>query len=403
MKTLNRTPLTAPNRMCKWNVQSRRAAGTLRRLISVGVVVLVTCGAVSAETITVRVGVPSGFDPSVIRINPGDTVRWVWQSTPNSHDVTSGNHDTGEPNGLFSSGLFRRAPFQYSHTFNDVGSFDYFCSPHRVMGMIGTVNVGTVTAAAQPLNVSTRLRVQSGQNAMIGGFIVTGDASKRVIIRAIGPSLSTSGVSGVLADTTVQLNGGGGTIGSNDNWKDSQQAEIQASGVPPLDDRESAIIATLTPGNYTAIVEGKNGTSGVGLVEVYDLDQAVDSKLANISTRGVVETGNNVMIGGFVLGKETSAARVIVRAIGPTLAESGISGALADPVLELRDSNGELVRSNNNWKESQQAEIEATGIPPRNDLESAIVATLPPAPYTAIVAGNGGTTGVGLVEVYQLP
>jgi hypothetical protein len=282
------------------------------------------------------------------------------------------------------------------------------------MGMVGVIKVvapSTPTpvptapptgSPAQPLNVSTRLRVQSGQNAMIGGFIVTGNAAKRVIVRAIGPSLGSAGVAGVVNDPIVSLNGSGGGIASNDNWRDSQQADIEASGVQPSDQRESAIIATLQPGSYTAVVEGKDQTSGVGLVEVYDLDQPADSKLANISTRGVVETGSDVMIGGFILGKGTGAARIIVRAIGPTLTESGISGVLADPTLELRDGNGQLVRSNNNWKESQQGEIEATGIPPRNDLESAIVATLTPAPYTAVVSGVNGTTGVGLVEVYQL-
>ena len=372
------------------------------------------CGAASAATIEVRVD-PSGsfhkFVPEVVNIDPGDTVKWIWAGgTQSPHTVTSGNANTGEHDGLFSSPL-KTAPYNFSYTFNTAGTFTYFCAPHREMGMAGTVNVGpppTPTPApggdaAQPLNVSTRLRVQSGQNAMIGGFIITGSAAKRVIVRAIGPSLSNAGVSGVLADPVVGLNGADGPIGSNDNWRDNQQAEIQASGVPPTDDRESAIVASLAPGNYTAVVEGKNQTTGVGLVEVYDLDQPADSKLANISTRGVVETGGNVMIGGFILGKGSQQSRLIVRAIGPSLSEAGISGVLADPMLDLRDANGDLVRSNNNWRDSQQAEIEATGIPPRNDLESAIVATLPPAPYTAVVSGTGNTTGVGLVEVYQLP
>ena len=389
---------------------------SLRKLQSLGlftVLLVALCGAASAATIDVDVDPPGSFHkfvPEIVNINPGDTVRWIWRGGSQApHTVTSGNINTGEHDGLFNSPL-RNAPYQFSYTFNNAGKYDYFCAPHREMGMYGTVNVGPPATptpppagnAAQPLNVSTRLRVQSGQNAMIGGFIVTGDAPKRVIVRAIGPSLSNAGVSAVLADPTVELNGSAGAIGSNDNWRDSQETEIQASGVPPSDDRESAIIATLSPGNYTAIVEGKSQASGVGLVEVYDLDQPANSKLANISTRGVVETGNDVMIGGFILGKGTDPARLIVRAIGPTLSESGISGVLADPTLDLRDGNGELVRSNNNWKDSQQAEIEATGIPPRNDLESAIVATLPPAPYTAVVSGVGNTTGVGLVEVYQL-
>lgn len=351
------------------------------------------------------------FEPDTLTIQPGDTVKWIWGGGGFTHTVTSGKN--GVADGYFESGS-HKAPFTFSFTFPDAGEFEYFCKPHLSMGMVGVIKVvapSTPTpvptapptgSPAQPLNVSTRLRVQSGQNAMIGGFIVTGNAAKRVIVRAIGPSLGSAGVAGVVNDPIVSLNGSGGGIASNDNWRDSQQADIEASGVQPSDQRESAIIATLQPGSYTAVVEGKDQTSGVGLVEVYDLDQPADSKLANISTRGVVETGSDVMIGGFILGKGTGAARIIVRAIGPTLTESGISGVLADPTLELRDGNGQLVRSNNNWKESQQGEIEATGIPPRNDLESAIVATLTPAPYTAVVSGVNGTTGVGLVEVYQL-
>jgi hypothetical protein len=153
------------------------------------------------------------------------------------------------------------------------------------------------------LNVSTRLRVQTGEGAMIGGFIITGNAAKKVIIRAIGPSLSQAGVAGVLSDPTVELNGAGGAIASNDDWKTSQRTAIEASGVPPSDDRESAIVATLSPGSYTAVVTGKTNNTGVGLVEVYDLDPGADSKLANISTRGAVGVDTDVMVGGFILGE----------------------------------------------------------------------------------------------------
>jgi hypothetical protein len=271
------------------------------------------------------------------------------------------------------------------------------------MGMSGRVNVGATQTAAQPLNVSTRLRVQTGEGAMIGGFIITGNVAKKVIVRAIGPSLVSRGIADVLSDPTVQLNGPGGVIATNDDWKAEQQAEVESSGVAPTDERESAIVASLSPGNYTAIMQGKEGATGVGLVEVYDLDQPADAKLANISTRGRVETGTNVMIGGFILGNGSAAANVIVRAMGPSLSASGINDVLANPTLELRDGNGGLVRANDNWKESQQSEIEATGVPPKNDLESAVVATLTPGNYTAIVAGSGGTTGVGLVELYRLP
>ena len=248
------------------------------------------------------------------------------------------------------------------------------------------------------------MRVQTGDNVLIGGFIVTGTEPKRVLLRAIGPSLAQQGVADVLDDPELELHASDGSvITSNDDWKSTQQGDIEATGAAPTDDRESAILVTLTPDNYTAIVTGKNGASGVGLVEGYDLDLTADSQLANISTRGFVETGNNVMIGGFILGTGTGTTNVLIRAIGPSLTGQGVNGALADPTLEIHDQDGALVASNDNWRDSQQDEIEATGIPPTNDLESAIFTTLPAAATTAIVAGKNGQTGVALVEVYRFP
>ena len=250
------------------------------------------------------------------------------------------------------------------------------------------------------LNISTRLRVGTGENALIGGFIVTGNEPKKVIIRAIGPSLASQGVAGVLQDPTLELIDGAGTpIVSNDNWRSDQEAEIEATTIPPGNDAESAIVATLAPGAYTAVMRGAGESTGVGLVEVYDLAGAADSELANISSRGFVQTGEDVMIGGFIVGAGT---RVIVRAIGPSLGNQGVAGALQDPTLQLVDANGTEVRANDNWKSDQQAEIEATGVPPNNDAESALVAALPAGNYTAVVRGTGETTGVGLVEVYNL-
>jgi hypothetical protein len=249
-------------------------------------------------------------------------------------------------------------------------------------------------------NISTRLLVETGDNVLIGGFIITGTQPKKVIVRAIGPSLP---LVGALADPVLELrNSSGGLIASNDNWRSNQEAEIIATGIPPTNDLESAIVATLPANNsaYTAILRGVNNGTGIGVVEAYDLNRTVDSKLANISTRGFVQTGDNVLIGGLiVLGQDP--LRVIVRAIGPSL---NLPGKLADPILELRDGNGALIRSNDNWRSDQEAEIIATGIPPANDLESAIVATLPAngASYTAIVRGVNGTTGVAVVEVYAL-
>ena len=258
----------------------------------------------------------------------------------------------------------------------------------------------SVLQSVQFGNISTRLMVETVDNVLIGGFIVTGTQPKRVIVRAIGPSLASAGVSGVLGDPTLELHDSTGQlIATNDNWIASANKQaIVDSTVAPTDDKESTILMTLNSGAYTAIVRGVSDTTGVGLVEVYDLDQTLDSKLANISTRGLVGTDDNVLIGGFiVLGKDPT--NMIVRAIGPSLP---LSGTLADPTLEMHDGNGAIIASNDNWKDTQQSEIEATTIPPTNDAESAIVRTLAPGAYTAIVRGKNNTTGVALVEAYQL-
>ena len=238
---------------------------------------------------------------------------------------------------------------------------------------------------------------------MIGGFIITGNVAKTVVIRAIAPSLHTL-LPDVLPDPVLELHGPDGLFIQNDNWQDDvdQSFQIGSSNIAPSHDLESAIAATLPPGNYTAAVSGKNGESGVGVIEVYDLNNTADSQLANISTRGVVQSGDNVLIGGFILGGADSNAKILVRAIGPSLANLGVNDALADPALELRDGNGALLRRNDNWKDQQGSEIEATTIPPALDAEAAILADLAPGPYTAIVAGNGAS-GVGLIEIYNLP
>ena len=248
----------------------------------------------------------------------------------------------------------------------------------------------------------------SGDNALIGGMIATGTAPKRVIIRAIGPSLTGFGVPGALANPTLDLFQGNTLLFSNDDWRNStQQAEIAASGFAPNKDAESAIIWTLTPGqDYTAIVRGKNGTTGIGAVEVYDLDEAAASKLGNISTRGFVDVDDNVMIAGLIAGPSSGTSlKILVRALGPTLSDFGVSGALANPTLDLVNSNGAVIRSNNNWKDDsqQRALIEAAGLAPAHDEEAALVETVPPGAYTAIVRGNNRATGVGLVEAYNIP
>jgi hypothetical protein len=248
-------------------------------------------------------------------------------------------------------------------------------------------------------NISTRLRVGSGDNAMIGGFIITGTARKTVIVRGIGPSLP---VPGALADPVIEVHGSSGELfATNDNWRDGFYATQVASTLPPANDLESALWGILDPGAYTVVVRGNNDATGIGLFEVYDLDPTVDSKLANISTRGFVETGDNVMIGGTII-TGSAPTRVLLRAIGPSLTNFGVPNALQDPTLELHDGNGALMASNDNWRSDQEAEIIATGIAPSNDLESAIVRNLMPGNYTAIVRGMNNTTGVALVEAYGL-
>jgi len=234
---------------------------------------------------------------------------------------------------------------------------------------------------------------------MIGGFIVTGTVPKKVIIRAIGTSLVPS-FPDALRDPYLEVHDStGAIIASNDDWQDGDKLAILESGVAPTEKKEAAVVLTLNPGNYTAIVSGVGGTTGIGLVEVYDLSATDPSKLANISTRGLVQAGDDVMIlGTIILGD--APAKVIFRAIGPSLP---VDGAMADPTLELHDQDGNLITSNDNWRSDQEAEIIASTIPPTNDLESAIVATLNPGEYTAIVRGANNASGVALVEAYQLP
>jgi hypothetical protein len=254
--------------------------------------------------------------------------------------------------------------------------------------------------AGQPLNIATRMSVQIGDNVLIAGFIVTGPSgsTKKVLIRGLGPSLAQFGVVGTLSDPLLELHRSDGNV-INDNWQQGDTSQIP-NGFAPSDPREAVIVATLTPGNYSAVVKGAHGETGIGIAEVYDLDSASQAKLGNLSTRGFINTGDDVMIGGFIIGGN-EPAKILVRAIGPTLTDFGVQGALADPTLELHDSNGATI-SNDDWRETQEAEITATTIPPNKDREPAILATLVPGNYTAVVRGKNNTTGVGLVEAYNL-
>jgi plastocyanin len=377
----------------------------------------------SAATFNVTVGahIPLAgfiFVPLSVTIHPGDQVKWTWASS--GHSTTSGR--PGMPNGIWDSGV-RSQGATFTRTFNSVGTFPYYC---RVHSEVGTVIVTSATPTPTPppsttlRNISTRALAQTGDNVMIGGFIVQGTGPKRVIIRAIGPELTHFGITNPLADPTLELhNESGELIASNDDWQTTipggiittnQVNEIQNSGHTPTVASESAIIANLQPGNYTAIVRGVNNTTGVALVEVYDVSPGASSSLGNISARAFVQTGENVMIGGFVV-QGSGLKRVIIRAIGPELTQYGITDALVNPRLELYNGTEALIASNDNWQTTilggvittnQVNAIQNSGYAPTRAAESAIIANLQPGNYTAIVRGVRNTTGVALVEVYDL-
>jgi hypothetical protein len=278
-----------------------------------------------------------------------------------------------------------------------------------VMDVIG-YDRGTVAASGSAANISTRLPVGTGDSLLITGFIIQGPAgsTKKVLVRGIGPSIP---LPGVLADPTLELrDNGGARLASNDNWRTTQLggiitadqvAEIQAANLAPTNDAESALIATLAPGSYTAQIRGANNTTGIGVAQAYDLSLTSPAKLANVSTRGFVQAGDNLMIGGFIT--VNGPLRVVVRGIGPSLIPFGIPNALVDPTLELRDGNGALILGNDNWRQGQEAELTATGLQPSNNLESALVMTLQPGGYTALLRGTNNGVGVGVLEVFALP
>ena len=240
---------------------------------------------------------------------------------------------------------------------------------------------------------------------MIAGFIITGNISKAVVLRGMGPSLAAFGLTDLLLDPILDLRASNSSlILRNDNWKDTQRSQIEGTVFQPTDDRESVIVASLTPANYTAILTGKNNTTGVGIVEVYDNNQGSDAQLANISTRGFVQTGNNIMIGGFILGGGQANSRIALRGIGPSLSQFGLNNVLADPTLELHDANGAILVANDNWTDdpASAALLTANGLALSNAKESGIFTSLPAGQFTAILAGKNGGVGLGLVEIYNL-
>jgi hypothetical protein len=246
-------------------------------------------------------------------------------------------------------------------------------------------------------NLSARGSVGTGEDVLIGGIIITGTTSKRVILRAISPPLGEN----VLQDPILYLHDSSNLLQTNDDWRYGPELEIEASQLAPPGDYDSTVIAVLAPGNYTAITRGYANSTGIALVEAYDPDPASGSRLAQMSTRGHVRTGDDILVGGFVV--LNGATRVLLRAIGPELMAFNISDALQDPTLELRDGNGSLIEANDDWKNDNQQAISDTGLAPTNDRESAIVRNLVPASYTALIRGKNDSTGIALVEIYRLP
>ncbi len=249
----------------------------------------------------------------------------------------------------------------------------------------------------QLLNVSTRAEVETGSGVMIGGFIVTGENAKRVVLRGLGPSLGAVGVTGALSNPVLQLfDDQGVLVETNDNWS----LPTVPGNLLPTNPNESLLTAILPAGNYTAILSGVNGGLGIGLFELYDVDPSA-SRIGNISTRGEVRADGDVLIGGFIVGG-TNPTQILARALGPSLSSLGVAGALVDPTLELHNGDGTLVAANDNWQSDQASAITATGLAPNDPRESAILATLAPGSYTAVINGAGVATGVALVEVYDL-
>lgn len=366
------------------------------------------------------------FDPNRVDAHPvlGTTERWIFTNpTASTHQVHIHDVDQqcvsrdGKPcypyeamKETWSVGPGETLELKLKFT-DHTGNFMLHCHilEHEDDGMMTQFEVvaaaspapSPATPPAPALNVSTRGDVLGGDGDLIAGFIVTGNEAKRLVVRALGPSLADAGISGTVSDPVLRLfNSSGVEIATNDNWQsDPGVGEIRALALGPRASTEAATIRTLTPGSYTVRVSSKSGSTGVGLAEVYDLTPKSNSILANISTRGSVGLNHNVLIGGFIIGG-TGTATVIVRAIGPSLS---LAGRLEDPTLELRDSNGGLLEANDNWvdSENKQAITEST-IPPKNDFESAIVRALSPAAYTAIVRGVSDTTGIAVVEIYPL-
>ena len=326
-------------------------------------------------------------------------------SAPSQGELSYGTFDvTTDANGHAAFNFYRAV---------DSGRPVYTVTATDSTGNTSEFSPAFIVPPAQLLNLATRSHVGRDEDVVIGGFIIAGTEKKTVMVRGLGPSLAEAGVSGALADPTLALQDSTG-VHSNNNWKEGQADEISATGMAPKHDAESAIIANLPARSageggaaYTVVLAGNHATTGVGLLEIYDLAAEADSSLVNISTRGRVGTGANVLIGGVIPRPYArSSQTLLIRAVGPSLAARGVADALVDPMLELHDANGTMISANDDWRESSEAtRIAATGIPPTNDNESAILHFIPAGAsdrYTAVVRGSNETTGVALVEIYSL-
>ena len=353
----------------------------------------------------VRIGINSSSAPSVVAVTRHASLAGTLQidldpnAQPGSYRILTSSGIAG----TFDSITFAGATPHYSLSYLPVGAPTYV-----QFDLLAPPPPPTPTPTpGQLINISARARVGTGDQVSINGFIIRGSAPKKILARAVGPSLvlNHQPIPGRLLDPILELHGSTGSlIFSNDDWTASpQKAQIQASGLAPNDSREPAIIATLPQGSYTTVIRGKNNTTGIALGEVYLLPPNNASELVNLSGRALTLTGDNVLITGLIIGGQTTK-QIVVRAIGPTLHAQGITGELLDPTLDLYDRNGAILRSNNNWSTApNHAQIQATGLAPSDNRESAILMSLAPGSYTVIVRGVNGTTGVALIEAYALP
>lgn len=355
--------------------------------------------------LTVLRAVATGLFLATVTLARGITLSWDANTESNiaGYHVYYGTADapyssTLNVNGTTAtvSGLQNSATYTFAVTAYDTTGAE---SPYSVP-VSYTVGSSQVIPPAILANISTRSNVQTGDQVMIGGFIVDGVVAKKLALRALGPSLSAAGIAGAMADPVLQvLDSKGVVVAQNDNWNVTGE-QISSYNLAPGDPREAALVVSLLPGAYSAIVSGQGNSRGVALFELYDLS-ATFGRAANISTRSQVGTGDQVMIGGFIIGG-TTGNKVMVRAIGPSLTALGVADALKNPSLDLYDSNGIRIGSNDSWRSSQEADIIASTLAPTDDHESAIIATLAPGAYSAIVSGANGSSGVALVEVYAL-